>query len=273
MIKKRVPKKTGSTVRTPLNRQFLREFGAVAILDALGASSYSEQDIVQFLRSRDRALADLNAWVEEPHGSVRIEASQLVTFTFNDTIVIVVRCGGSPADLSTATSFTALLRKFLVDSMAGNLLFRGAASIGTFYVDQRTNTVMGDAVTDAAQWYESANWVGVHFTPRSFLYLSKMFETTDDNKRWAFIPYEVPIRNGTSLKTYAVNWPKIFLLPKLRPWSGDPLPRSQLLKLLSRHKVPAGTEQKYFNTVGFFDHSLRLESEKIPTDTRIRTRG
>jgi hypothetical protein len=235
------------------------EYGAVAILDALGASSYGEREIAQFLNSRQRVLTELNTWVEEPHGSVKIDPSQLVTFTFNDTIIIVLRCGTEPPTLNQATGFTATLRKFLVDSMTHGLLFRGAASFGSFYVDEATNTVMGNAVTDAAQWYERTEWMGIHFTPRTYLELTRMFELSGTRKEWAFCQYDVPLRGGDRLQTFAVNWPKIFLVPSLRPWSDADPARAKLLSLLSRHQVPLGTEQKYFNTISFFDESIKRE--------------
>ena len=252
--------------------KFPKQRGAVAILDALGASSYGPAEIAQFLNSRERVLAELNEWVEEVHGSVSIEPSDLVTFTFNDTIIIVLRYGTQP-ELKATASFAALLRKFLVDSMRNGLLFRGAAALGEFYVDDKTNTVMGDAVTDAAQWYERADWIGVHFTPRSYIELMRMFETSEDDKRWAFASYKVPLRGGEALTTYAVNWPKIFITPKLRPWMGNLPPRAKLLRFLARHKVPLGTEQKYFNTLKFFDdvvEAATTEAAIKPTARRRR---
>ena len=70
-----------------------QEHDAVAILDALGASSYRDKKIQGFLPSRERVLIELNAWIEDVHGTVKIEPDELVTFTFNDTIVIVLRGG------------------------------------------------------------------------------------------------------------------------------------------------------------------------------------
>jgi hypothetical protein len=239
-----------------------KQYGAVAILDALGASNYSESEIERFLHSRERVLTELSEWVEDAHGSVKIEPSELVTFTFNDTIVMVLRCGTQPIGFLKVTSFAALLRKFLVDSLVGGLLFRGAASLGTFYVDEDTNTVMGDAVTDAAQWYERSDWMGIHFTPRSFIELDRMFSKNKDAKEWAFVRCQVPVRGQEALDTYAINLPKIFLVKGLRPWNDNMDPRVKLLGFLARHRVPMGTEQKYFNTIKFFDHSLEVERRR-----------
>jgi len=237
-----------------------KEFGAVAILDALGASTYSDRQIGHFLDSRDRVLSQLKEWAEGGHGSVK--PTELKAFTFNDTIVLVLRCGAAAANLERATALAAYLRQFLVNSMVNGMLFRGSAALGSFYIDGASNTVMGEAVTDAAQWYERSDWVGVHFTPRSFLTLGHMMRAEGDDKRWAFLPYSVPLRDGGLLPTLAVNWPKIFLVPKLRPWGRTNVePKQKLLELLSAHSVPLGTERKYFNTIEFFDRSLAVEDE------------
>jgi len=255
---------------TTRNRKAVkREFGDVAILDALGASSYGEAEIEMFLRSRDRVLAELNGWVEEPHGAVRLEGKDLITFTFNDTIVIALRNGETPLEFAEVIAFAAAIRKFIVDSMASGLLFRGAAALGSFRIDEDTNTIMGDAVTDAAQWYESTNWVGVHFTPRSHLELSAMYEETGSKSRWAMLPYAVPLKAGHSMSTFAVNWPKVLMVPTLSPWKEGGSPRAQLLRSLAGHKVPLGTEEKYRNTVAFFDYSWKVEQDAEKNRRRV----
>jgi len=80
--------------------------------------------------------------------------------------------------------------------------------------------------------------------------------------------YQVPLHGGERLDTFAINWPKILMVPSLTPWKDGLSPRVQLLRSLARHKVPLGTEQKYLNTLAFFDHSLKLE---IDDKKRIAT--
>lgn len=235
------------------------EHGLVAVLDALGASSYGPAEINRFLNARAIVLERLDIMKDEIG---TIDPTHLTTFTFNDTIIVALRCGEVAPTLKRSATFAALIRKFMVDSMANGILFRGSAALGRFHVDTESNTIMGDAITDAAQWYEESEWIGVHFTPRSYLELQRMIETSEDKKAWAFIPYAVPRRGGGAIETFAINWPKIFLVPKLRPWGDDMKPRAKLLRFLSQHRVPMGTEGKYLNTLKFFDHSLRLEASR-----------
>lgn len=48
-----------------------KEWGIVAILDALGAASYSDQEIGRFLRSREIILALLNEKAEAVLGEIK----------------------------------------------------------------------------------------------------------------------------------------------------------------------------------------------------------
>lgn len=239
-----------------------KQKGIVAILDALGASSYSDEDVEQFLNSRQRIISKLGDYLEE---KTEISAEQVKTFTFNDTIVIALLCGIRAPSLDQISAFCAVLRKFIVDSMNNGLLFRGAAALGEFRADDLTNTIMGDAVTDAAQWYEETDWIGVHFTPRSFLHIERDLHGAANRREWAMLPYKVPLKGGKTLDTFAVNWPRIFTLKKARPWDDNLAPRVKLLRFLGKHRVPMGTEQKYFNTIAFFDASLnQTKSAKKP---------
>src|SRR5881628_2187217 len=106
----------------------------------------------------------------------------ITTFTFNDTVLIILRTGAKEPTLRNISSFFTILRKFFVDSLAHQILFRGAISIGTYYVNDDTNIVMGQAVTDAAAWYDKADWIGVHATPRATLLIQRHLERDGQTK-------------------------------------------------------------------------------------------
>src|SRR5262245_44703107 len=133
-----------------------RETGIVAILDALGASAYSDPEIQRFMRSRANVLGLLNQKADDVPGDIKRD--MITTFTFNDTVLITLRTRDTGPSLKDISSFFLVLRKFFVDSLAHQILFRGSIAIGTYYVNDETNTVMGQAVTDAAAWYDKANW-------------------------------------------------------------------------------------------------------------------
>ena len=67
------------------------ENGIVAILDALGAASYGDAETKRFMDSRELVLELLNQKAEDILGY--ISAPMITTFTFNDTILIILRTG------------------------------------------------------------------------------------------------------------------------------------------------------------------------------------
>jgi hypothetical protein len=225
------------------------EQGLIAILDALGAATYSEEKIDQFLKSRELVLALLESKVR----AIGIDVRRVTTFTFNDTVLIVYRTQGT-CSLKEVIAFGELLRRFAVNSLEHGILFRGAIAIGSFYMDENTNTVMGDAVSDAAAWYNLADWIGIAATPHATLYIQSLGEQKAEDIGRLMVDYPVPLKNRALVTLKAVNWPKAFFVRGMTPCAKGEKQRAKCLSLLARHGVPLGTEAKYFNTMDFFDH-------------------
>jgi len=244
------------------------ENGIVAILDALGAATYGEAEIKRFIDSRKIVLQLLTEKAEGVLGEIR--ASMITTFTFNDTVLIILRTGPEAPRLKRISDFFLIMRKFLVDSLAHRILFRGAIAIGTFYTNDETNTVMGPAVTDAASWYDKADWIGVHTTPRATLVIQRWLEHHEESKGGnVMLDYDVPLRQGAVVHTKAVNWPKVFFVDSITPCEVGTEPKEKLLEFLTQHQVPWGTETKYYNTIAFFDHAVKqIMKQKHKTKTQ-----
>jgi hypothetical protein len=228
--------------------------GIIAILDALGAATYSDAEIDSFLQSRDLVLDLLN---QKAHAG-KIDKARLRLFTFNDTVVVVYLAEeGQDVTLKDIETFSFRLRAFMMHSFENRILFRGSLSIGSFrMVDDATNTVMGAAVSDAAAWYDKADWIGIAATPHATMSIQSLLELHNKNYDYILVDYAVPLRGGAKASVKAVNWPKAFYVKGLRP----NLPggaRSMLLSFLAHHNVPLGTESKYFNSVAFFDYVKR----------------
>jgi hypothetical protein len=215
--------------------------GIIAILDALGAATYSNREITQFLKSRELVLGLLAKKANPNATSGDIDAQAVTTFTFNDTVLIVYRTDSSP-DLDNVEHFCVLLRKFMVDSLSQGILFRGTLSIGKFYVKDESNTVMGAAVTDAAAWYDSADWVGINATPYATMVIQGLIERHGGDIERVLVDYDVPFKDRPTMKLKAVNWPKAFFVRGLRPDCDSKDARATCLSLLTVHGVPKGTE-------------------------------
>jgi len=236
--------------------------GLIAILDALGAATYNDREITQFLSSRELVLNLLRrrAHAKEVRGD--LDASRITTFTFNDTILIVYRTMDAPT-LHDVEHFCLLLRKFQIDSLTHGILFRGAISIGHFYVDDDSNTVMGAAVTDAAAWYDAADWVGIHATPHATLVIESLLPRGADKLDHTLVEYSVPLKDNRSVTLKAVNWPKAFVVEGLSPVRGNEDPRAKCLHLFTNHRIPKGTEAKHFNSMKFFDYCIAQWNRKL----------
>jgi hypothetical protein len=94
-------------MRTPSER----EHGIVAILDALGAASFGDTEIRRFIDSRQVVLRLLTEKALDVFGE--IGADMVTTFTFNDTILIVLRTGEHEPRLEQISDFFTVMRKFL----------------------------------------------------------------------------------------------------------------------------------------------------------------
>lgn len=235
--------------------------GIVAIFDALGAASYSDVEVESFLKSRSNVLDLLTQKIEGVLGS--IDSNRVMTFTFNDTILVILKCGIDGPQLDDISSFFTILRKFLVDSMRHRILFRGSISIGSFYANDETNTVMGQAVTDAAAWYDKADWIGVHATPHATIIIQRLLEHNSVAREHLILDYDMPLNDSKTVRVKAINWPKVFFLPSISPCRSNEKPREKLLEFLSLHQIPRGAESKYYNTIAFFDYAVTKIEKKI----------
>jgi len=226
----------------------------VAVLDALGAADYSESQVDRFLETRSWLFVELPRLLKEK--LARYEEKRLLTFTFNDCVVIAYLIDGmnaySVGHLETACH---ILRGFQALSLGRGILFRGAFAVGEVYrADTKENTIMGPAVSDAASWYATPDWVGLSATPHATIFFDSLIPQITSDLEHLLIPYNVPMKDGRRPRLRAVNWPKGFYVAGLVPAVAGPDGKARLRTLLSQQRVPRGTESKYVNTIEFFEY-------------------
>lgn len=243
--------------------------GIVAILDALGAATYDDTEIQEFLKSRGIVLELLNDKADSV--AETLDVSQIKTYTFNDTMLIVLESRNNDSCQAEIRAFATVLRKLLVDSLKRRIMFRGSFAVGSFYEDSATNTILGKAVTDAAAWYDKADWIGILATPRTTLHIDQLMESNP--RQWGHLltRYNVPLSDSSTRSLWSINWPKVFWVNTITPCDSGQKPREAFLHLLGRFSIPRGTESKHFNTVAFFDYvvkSLKLKNESMGLSTR-----
>jgi hypothetical protein len=120
---------------------------------------------------------------------------------------------------------------------------------------------MGKAVTDAAAWYDKADWIGLHATPRTSLVIQGLLDHNERTKGNVMLDYHIPLKGGDTVKLKAVNWPKVFFAPDISPCNlGEE--RETLIQFLTAHQIPLGTENKFKNTLDFFNFAMKKIKQK-----------
>lgn len=181
----------------------IRKHGVVAILDALGAANYDDSEIAEFLKSRQVVMRKLDAKTEQV--SANLNTARIKTYTFNDTVLVVQESDSEEIVPNDIQAFVTHLRRLVVDSLGRRILFRGSFAAGSFYEDSDTNTILGKAVTDAAAWYDKADWIGVLATPRTTILIDRLKEQQDAEWDYLLADYEVPLSVGKEMRSWAVN--------------------------------------------------------------------
>lgn len=226
--------------------------GFVAILDALGAKNYSALEAEQFLKSRDEFIPFISSIAEQ---QIKIDPNDFQRFIFNDTVILTYVRGRTFQD---AWAFCHVLRVFQTIFLQRQIFFRGAFGVGDFYkLDPASNTVMGPAVSDAATWYERADWIGIHATPYTTIFLKSLLQRENQTLDYVLLDYEVPFKDRGRMRLKAINWPKGVYLNQGKDRDKA---KAAVLSFLAKGPLPIGSESKYFNALEFYDHVEKTQS-------------
>ena len=227
-----------------------RKKGIVILLDALGASEYSDEKINEFLNARK----EINSIIHDLLNPAMIGSSASI-YMFGDTIVVTVELvdeyvAGQILFICTAMQW------YLFRSLQKGILYRGAFSIGSYIEDATSNTVMGEAITDAAQWYEKADWMGLVSTPKTDSVLEYYVPSGEISDSKLLCRYPVPIKGSSPINLYSISWPELFYSQRRDQTS----PRKLFLEIFKEFSFPASATEKYLNTKKYFDHIERQHS-------------
>lgn len=240
-------------------RSLRKKYGIVILMDALGARQYSEKKIKEFLLARSK----LNAMLTHQANSLRhsnraIQPPKPVTFTFGDTLVVVCELRATKFRAARIYAMLMLMQNYLFHSMEQGIVFRGAFSIGTYLDDTASNTVMGEALTDAASWYEKSDWFGLASTPQTNNILESLFY--EGRSKLAdpmfVLQYPVPMKDGRTIDLYTVSWAGRFFHDTAK------YPEKTFLHTMQKLPIPLGTESKHFNSKKYFYEVARLLEAK-----------
>jgi len=95
-----------------------------------------------------------------------------------------------------------------------SIFFRGAISYGKFTFSTSQSMVLGDAIDEVSNWYESTNWIGIMLTPSAQCAFEFMMEENDPKRPKAlnimkkrFVKYNIPFKDKfPKICKYAYYW-------------------------------------------------------------------
>lgn len=257
-----------------------KQFGFVAILDALGVSDYRIEECSSFISQKNKLLEELEKANSEISSIFTNEVSPTVSrsishhkfvfpkmtvTTFGDTIIICWSTGPGKEPLIMFPGIALWLQRAVVLGIKFGILLRGSISVGEYLVDGNTNntSILGPAIADANAWSGEADWFGVILTPHCRILLTTLLEneamknaTSLNTDQWC-VKYSVPLHQGKK-ELLTISWPLFFFINET---TGPGLVR--LSELLSEFSIPKGVESKYENSIEFFKWFEETKSPKL----------
>lgn len=220
--------------------------GAVAMLDVLGLRSQTTPEFLKllyyhtygekgYLERRDRGVI-IPISVDGKLGKARKGAlpPKTAAHTFQDSLVVYAS-GRPPYHRLVEHLMDRLFDPFR-DALMDGVFFRGVVSVGTFYVVG--DIIAGPAFYETISWHDRPEWAGVCLTP------SAMYSFQQARHEGASLGstfrYSVPLRDGGTLDTWALAWPRHF-------------DRGDLVSIFSEMNILPEVEAKFRNTLAFYD--------------------
>jgi len=239
------------------DRETGRSTGVITFLDVLGWKGIYAREKTP-LKKMFRLIDDIRD-AASLFGSERHQVRSI-----SDTIVLYSKI----TDVSRATITSTVgihghvCAKAIVTSIGENIPVRGATAVGEFEVDG--NVYVGKAIDEAASWFESADWIGVHLTPSASFTVDGELLLLDDNhplSPWA--NYEPPVKNMPRHHAPCVAW--VDAWRKSVPLDQDP--RQQLLLMFSEMgPITPDFAMKFVNTLKYFDDIAARQKSKTTSE-------
>lgn len=238
--------------------------GIIAIVDALGISTFNLEQSLRFVAARDKIISQIQKISKETAKKLSTENLHPNFHTIGDTVVISWKAKDDASDIVAGLIWTGTwLRYLLVLGLHERLLFRGTMSYGEYIAQE--NTILGPAVADAASWYQFGDWFGITCVPSLQFLLNKieLHEEADDKIILppVYLKYDVPMKTGERKSLWTIPWPFDIwhhLKAKLEDSKAiETESKKWLHSMLDDLPVPKGTEDKYTNSLGYFHHCLQ----------------
>jgi len=232
------------------------KMGYILMLDVLGYREFVTKTKIDFPKLwselQEEVKKQRDVIFKEQNGSVILD----VLFV-SDTIFIGVSTTHNNKQLEglTIMFLIDLVKQIFKFSLKNNVFFRGAISFGEYLFDLSLNLVMGNAVDEASEWYESTDWFGVILTPTAEYKYNSTILSEDEQQIWNFcmlnivryprLPYKPKLQSEKS-SFLVVKWFDTYVKEKDRLMF-----LKQIMDAFSMIKQSPKVASKYENTFHF----------------------
>lgn len=141
--------------------------GVVILLDALGTKGIWKRESPENYINR---WIQIRAYLQD----LQKEKSMIIIedHLFSDTIIITIVSKENECNHLQLLNFASLVSKYILSTgLKQNLLFRGVISLGDFYTHKEI--IIGEAIDNAAKYYEQPQWIGISLTPETALWYNQ----------------------------------------------------------------------------------------------------
>lgn len=224
----------------------------VALVDVLGARTKdvgrAHWIVEQLTHLRSQANTEITGDVKAFEDTLGAPYGRVEIRLLGDTVAFIWHSASGPAS-ERLTVAGLWMQVLFLRALGRRLPMRGAFGYGGLVLNEIA--AIGPAMTDAAEWYERAEWLGVIASPRcAGLLEERGVQTSPALVNQFFVRWRVPLKNGRSREMWALAWPRSLLESPRRP---RPDYREWLLAAFEECGMSRETRGKYANTIAFFD--------------------
>lgn len=229
------------------------EYGIVVMLDALGMRDIWKSKDPETVLRLYKLLTDVaEKKIVEDGRKYGIEFEIRV---FSDTVLITGTCGYmEPLLLETPP----IINTFTLLGMVMGFYFRGCIGIGEYFPSEKL--VIGPAISEAAEFYDKMEMVGVFVNPSLQNILIEKMSNNDEFKKYLniyYTEYDVPLDGDTKRKWLMKHFPNTDISAIGIP--SEKLGATTLLDFVKRKitqfKDDPKIKNKWQNTLAFLEHT------------------
>ena len=236
--------------KKPRANQLKEKFGLILYIDMLGT-----QDLWRHSDSKNisdkwnkfiRTLYDLLSGVFK-------NPSEITFSTFFDTIIITIENKDIDYLLK---NFGSATWSSIVNSIKLDIPIRGCFSIGKFF--HKGNFFIGKTVSEAAQYYEMPQWIGISASPSAHAAIEKL--SKNDLSDY-YRKCSIPLKQSIEQDAWAINWPELYDSMSSTSTNDEP---KHILEIIDE-KIDTITDidivLKWRNTKKFYDYVINNDDK------------